>query len=222
MTTLKIGNKGADVKTLQTALNNWGYGLSVDGIFGAKTEAAVKNYQYKNELSVDGVVGAKTWSKLGYSTADEITPGRYINKLIVHCAATPEGKDFTSQSISNWHEARKFSYYIDPKTKKKMYVGYHYIIHLDGTIENCRPEIVRGCHTSGYNANSIGICYIGGVTSDGKNTPKDTRTPAQKSSLIRLLKQLKAKYPDASIHGHNEFAAKACPSFNAKTEYKNL
>lgn len=205
---------------MQTALNKYGYNLTVDGIFGIKTETAVRNYQAKNDLSVDGVVGAKTWSKLGYSTADEINPSRIINKLIVHCAATPEGKEITSQKISDWHEARKFSYYIDPKTGKKMYVGYHYVIHLDGTIEVCRPESVRGCHVSGYNANSIGICYIGGVDATGK--PKDTRTPAQKSALIMLLKQLKNKYPGATIHGHREFAAKACPSFDAKSEYKNL
>lgn len=222
MKTIKPGNNSADVKTLQSALNKLGYGLAVDGVFGPKTEAAVKNYQYKNELSVDGVVGPKTWSKLGFSTADEITPGRFINMLIVHCAATPEGKDFTSQSVSAWHEARNFSFYMDPKSGKKMYVGYHYLIHLDGTVEECRPESVRGCHTSGYNANSIGICYIGGVAADGKNTPKDTRTPAQKSALVNLLKRLKDKYPGASIHGHNEFAAKACPSFNVKAEFKNF
>lgn len=222
MKTIKIGSSCSEVKILQYALNNLGYGLSVDGVFGAKTEAAVKNYQFKNELSVDGVVGAKTWSKLGYLTADEVTPGRAINRLIIHCAATPEGKDFSSENVSNWHEARKFSYYIDPKSGKRMYVGYHYLIHLDGSIEECRPESVRGCHVSGYNANSIGICYIGGVAADGKNTPKDTRTQAQKEALILMLKRLKAKYPGASIHGHNEFAAKACPCFNVKTEYKNI
>lgn len=220
MKTLKNGSKGEDVKTLQTALNKYGYNLTVDGIFGIKTETAVRNYQAKNELTVDGIVGAKTWSKLGYSTADEINASRIINKLIVHCAATQEGKEITSQQISNWHEARKFSYYIDPKTGKKMFVGYHYIIHLDGTIEVCRPESVRGCHVSGYNANSIGICYIGGVDATGK--AKDTRTPAQKTAIITLLKQLKKKYPGATIHGHREFAAKACPSFDAKSEYKNL
>lgn len=221
MNTIKNGSQGADVKTLQTALNKYGYGLSVDGIFGAKTEVAVINFQKAKGLSVDGIVGPKTWSALGFSTADEINSARTINKIIVHCAATPEGRDYTSQQVSDWHKARNFSYYIDAKTGKKMYVGYHYLIHLDGTIEACRPESVRGCHVSGYNANSIGICYIGGVAADGK-TPKDTRTAAQKESLLKLLKELKRKYPASTIHGHREFAAKACPSFDARTEYKNL
>lgn len=221
MITLKNGSKGNEVKTLQTALNKSGYGLTVDGIFGAQTEKSVRDFQKKHELSVDGVVGPKTWTMLGYPTTEVATTSRVINKIIVHCAATAEGKEYTSQQVSDWHEARKFSSYKDPKTGKLMYVGYHYLIHLDGTIEACRPENIRGCHTSNYNANSIGICYIGGVMADGK-TPKDTRTSAQKTALLKLLKELKVKYPSTTIHGHREFAAKACPSFDAKTEYKGL
>lgn len=222
MTTIKNGCRGEDVKTLQSTLNKNGYNLTVDGIFGKNTETAVRDYQKKNALSIDGIVGAKTWTMLGFPTSETpVSGGRKINMLIVHCAATPEGKEYTSQTISNWHQARKFSSYKDPNTGKLMYVGYHYLAHLDGTIEVCRPENVRGCHVSGYNANSIGICYIGGVDKDGK-TAKDTRTPAQKAALLKLLKELKTRFPGATIHGHHEFAAKACPSFDAKTEYKDL
>ena len=75
----------------------------------------------------------------------------------------------------------------------------------------------------GYNKESIGICYIGGID---KNTlqPKDTRTPAQKEALKKLLIELKKMYPQAEILGHRDFpnVAKACPCFNAKIEYKNL
>lgn len=221
MKTLRRGDRGTEVKALQQKLNEAGkYGLTVDGDFRAKTYQAVCSFQKSKGLSVDGVVGPKTWSALGVETAD-VPMAATINKIIVHCAATPEGKEYSSQKISDWHKARNFSYYIDPTTGKKMYVGYHYLIHLDGTIEACRPENIRGCHTSNFNSGSIGVCYIGGVASDGK-TPKDTRTPAQKSAILTLLKSLRSKYPKATVHGHREFAAKACPSFDAKKEYMSL
>lgn len=135
---------------------------------------------------------------------------RNINKIIVHCSATPEGQVVTVKDIDAWHKQRGF-------TK----IGYHYVIYLDGTIHLGRKEEEIGAHCLGYNANSIGVCYIGGLAKDGK-TPKDTRTPEQKAALLTLLKKLKAKYPKAAIHGHREFAAKACPCFNAKAEYKDL
>lgn len=136
---------------------------------------------------------------------------RKINKLIVHCSATPEGKDIKTETIRDWHI--KGNHWAD--------IGYHYVIELDGSIHKGRDEDTIGAHCKGQNTNSIGICYVGGVDKDGK-TPKDTRTSAQKQALIRLLKKLKKKYPNATIHGHREFAAKACPSFNAKNEYKDL
>ena len=200
MTTLKKGSKGAEVKTLQQRLN-----LMADGIFGQLTEEAVKEFQKNNGLTADGIVGQKTWDKLGVS----YNP-RNIKEIIVHCSATPEGKDFTTAQIKQWHLARGFSD-----------IGYHYVIYRDGSIHTGRAESVSGAHCTGHNTISIGVCYIGGVASDGK-TPKDTRTEAQKASLLKLLKQLKAKYPGSKIYPHYKFAAKACPCFNAEEEYKNL
>lgn len=136
---------------------------------------------------------------------------RRINKLIVHCSATPEDRDVKTETIKDWH--------VNGNHWKD--IGYHYVIELDGSIHKGRDENVIGAHCSGQNANSIGICYVGGVAKDGK-TPKDTRTDAQKQALIELLKSLKVKYPNATIHGHCEFAAKACPCFNVKTEYEYL
>lgn len=136
---------------------------------------------------------------------------REINKLIIHCSATPEGKDIKTETIRSWHV--NGNHWTD--------IGYHYVIELDGSVHKGRDESLIGAHCSGQNANSIGICYIGGVAKDGK-TPKDTRTEAQKQSIIKLLKQLKQKYPKATIHGHSEYANKACPCFNAKTEYEYL
>ena len=135
---------------------------------------------------------------------------RRINLIIVHCSATPEGKDFTVDDITRWHKARGF------KT-----IGYHFVIYRDGTIHGGRPVSEIGAHCVGHNANSIGVCYIGGLATDGK-TPKDTRTDAQKLSLRNLLSQLKKNYPGVAIRGHRDFAAKACPSFDATKAYYNL
>lgn len=135
---------------------------------------------------------------------------RIINEIIIHCSATPEGKDYTVEQIRQWHKQRGFSD-----------IGYHYVIYRDGSIHSGRPIERIGAHCLKHNAHSIGICYIGGVSKDGK-TPKDTRTDAQKESLIKLIKELKAKYPKATVHGHREYANKACPCFDAKNEYKNL
>lgn len=200
MTILKKGSRGADVVTLQKKLN-----LQADGIFGVLTEEAVKEFQKANGLTVDGIVGAKTWAKLNGSTNK-----RNIKELIVHCSATPEGKDFTVNDIRKWHLARGFSD-----------IGYHYVIYRDGSIHTGRSEAISGAHCTGHNSISIGICYIGGCAADGK-TPKDTRTPAQKTSIIKLLKDLKRKYPKAIIHSHKDFAVKACPSFDATKEYKYI
>lgn len=200
MKTLKLGSRGTDVIALQKKLN-----LQADGIFGSITEEAVKEFQKANGLSVDGIVGAKTWAKLNVSTNK-----RNIKELIVHCSATPEGKDYTVDNIRQWHLARGFND-----------VGYHYVIYRDGSIHTGRSESVIGAHCTGHNAISIGICYIGGLAADGK-TPKDTRTPSQKAALLKLLRELKAKYPKAKIYPHYKFAAKACPAFNAEKEYKDI
>lgn len=135
---------------------------------------------------------------------------RTINEIIVHCTATPEGKDFKAKDIDRWHRERGW---------KK--IGYHYVIDLDGTIEKGRGENEVGAHCSGRNAHSIGVVYVGGLAKDGK-TPKDTRTEAQKEALWKILISLIIKYPDATIHGHNEFSSKACPCFSVKEEYKDI
>lgn len=131
---------------------------------------------------------------------------RHINEIIIHCSATPEGRDYTVADIDRWHKERGWRG-----------IGYHYVIYRDGSVHAGRPVEQIGAHCTGHNANSIGICYIGGVAADGK-TPKDTRTPAQRIALRELVEELRAKYPGATVHGHREFAPKACPSFDVQTE----
>jgi len=127
---------------------------------------------------------------------------RTIDEIIIHCAATPEGKNFTAKDIERWHKARGF------KT-----IGYHYVITLDGKQHQGRPLEQMGAHCKGRNASTIGICYIGGV--DAKGKPKDTRTEAQTRSLLGLCQKLLDRYPSIrKISGHNQYANKACPSFD--------
>ena len=133
MTTLKIGSRGNDVKTLQSKLN-----LIPDGIFGKITEEAVKDFQKKNNLTVDGIVGDSTWNKLN------VKNNRIIKEIIVHCSATPEGKDFTVLDIKKWHLERGFSD-----------IGYHYVIYRDGSINKGRDESKIGAHCTGHNSYSI-------------------------------------------------------------------
>lgn len=134
---------------------------------------------------------------------------RKIDKIIVHCSDTPEGRDVRAEEIRRWHKARGWND-----------IGYHYVIDIDGTIEAGRDIEIAGAHTQGQNATSIGICYVGGC--DAKMQPKDTRTDAQKESLRMLIKFLKSKYKDVNVFGHRDFAKKACPCFDAKTEYEEL
>ena len=135
---------------------------------------------------------------------------RKINEIIVHCTATAEGKNFKAADIDRWHKAIGW-----------IGIGYHHVVDLDGTVEPGRPENEVGAHCLKHNANSIGVVYVGGLASDGK-TPKDTRTLEQKAALVKLLTELKHRYLNATIHGHRDFAAKACPSFDATKEYKDI
>ena len=135
-----------------------------------------------------------------------------VKEIILHCAATPEGKVFTAKDIDRMHRQRGF---------RK--IGYHYVIDLDGKVEKGRADNENGAHTIGHNSIALGICYIGGVAKDGK-TPKDTRTEQQKVALYELVNELMEKYNLTldDVHGHYEFANKACPSFKMETFKKEF
>ncbi len=133
---------------------------------------------------------------------------RDIDKIIVHCSATPEGRDISAATIDKWHKERGWSG-----------IGYHFVVKLDGTIEYGRMVDKVGAHCKGHNSNSIGVCYIGGVDSD--MNAKDTRTNEQVATLLELIRILKKMHPGVEVFGHRDFSTKECPSFDAKHEYKN-
>ncbi len=134
---------------------------------------------------------------------------RVVNLIVVHCTATPAGRDVTAADVDRWHRQRGFRC-----------IGYHYLVRLDGRIERGRPENEQGAHCRGHNARSIGVGYAGGLDANGR--PADTRTPEQRAALMTLLRDLRRRYPEAVIRGHRDFAAKACPCFDATTEYAAL
>ena len=203
MTLYKIGSKGEVVRQIQLALH-----IMPDGIFGQETQGAVMAFQKEHGLKVDGIVGPATLASLIPIRLKKSK--RRIDEIIVHCTATPEGKDYDIAEIRRWHKARGFSD-----------IGYHYVISRGGIIYEGRSVDIAGAHCEGRNLHSIGVCYVGGMTCDNK-TPKDTRTDSQKAAMLCLLLELKELYPNAKIYGHNDFANKACPCFNARKEYINL
>ena len=135
---------------------------------------------------------------------------RQIKYLAVHCTATSQ-KTSISAIQSYWKNQLGW----------KM-PGYHFIVMPDGEIVSLLPIEQVSNGVAGFNSVLINIAYLGGV--DAKNVPQDTRTPQQKASLLKLLKELKQKFPTAIIQGHRDFpnVKKACPSFDAKNEYKNV
>ena len=135
---------------------------------------------------------------------------RQIKYLAVHCTATSQ-KTSISAIQSYWKNQLGW----------KM-PGYHFIVMPDGEIVSLLPIEQVSNGVAGFNSVLINIAYLGGV--DAKNVPQDTRTPQQKASLSKLLQELKQKFPTATIQGHRDFpkVKKACPSFDAKNEYKNV
>lgn len=133
---------------------------------------------------------------------------REIKEIILHCSASKPHQDFDIQDIRRWH--------VEDNGWED--VGYHYFIKLDGEIQKGRDIEKVGAHCKGRNKHSIGICYCGGLDENGK--PADTRTDKQKASLYLLITRLLKRFPNATVHGHNEYANKNCPSFDVKKEWK--
>lgn len=146
---------------------------------------------------------------------------KQIKYIVIHCTATPAGRELSKNEIERMHKAQP------PHGRGWNHFGYHYLVHLNGEIEQLQPlnddawidetEIANG--VKGYNSESIHIAYVGGCDAyTGK--PKDTRTQAQRTALRRLVRSCTQIAPSASIKGHRDFPGvkKACPSFDVATQ----
>ena len=142
-----------------------------------------------------------------------------LRRLVIHCTATPAGREVSKHDIIRWH--------IHGNGWSK--VGYHDLIHLDGSIENLIPydeddqvqpwEISNGA--AGFNSSSRHVVYAGGC--DSNMNPKDTRTPQQWAALQAYVKEFMAKHPDCEVVGHNQLnPRKACPSFSVPLWLKEI
>lgn len=137
---------------------------------------------------------------------------RKINDLIVHCAATYDTMDIGAAEIRRVH--------VEENGWRD--IGYHYVIRRDGTIEKGRDDSVVGAHVKNHNAHSIGVCLVGGLSKqNGKTIEVANYTPEQYSSLHSLLLKLHCEYPEADLHGHQDYANKFCPGFDVRSWWKN-
>ena len=131
---------------------------------------------------------------------------REVKAIVLHCSATPEGRAVTTEMIKADHVC----------ANKWEDIGYHYVIENDGIVHSGRSVKYQGAHCvdNGMNACSLGVCYVGGMTKDMKSA-KDTRTETQKYAMYGIVLALCIKHNlrMRHVHGHNEYAKKACPSF---------
>jgi len=146
---------------------------------------------------------------------------RNINLIVVHCTATPVNRDYTPEMLERDHKERGFNS-----------AGYNFYIRKSGQRVALRPLHLIPAHVTGFNRESIGIVYEGGL--DAKGKPADTRTQQQKDAIVALLKELVLIYNDAEICGHRDLSPdkdgdgvvephewiKMCPCFDARKEYK--
>lgn len=139
-----------------------------------------------------------------------------LQYLVIHCTATPEGREVSSAEIRRWHTSKG--------GRGWKQVGYTDMIHLDGRIERLVDnnednqvdnwEITNG--VAGFNSISRHIVYVGGTEKNNVNKAKDTRTDAQRRALQIYVKDFHRRFPEVKIVGHRELAARDCPSFDVQ------
>ena len=144
--------------------------------------------------------------------------------LVIHCTATPEGREVSAAEIRRWHTAP-----VSQGGRGWKQVGYTDMVHLDGRVERLVNnnedaqvdpwEVTNGA--ADYNNVSRHIVYVGGCDKAGK--PKDTRTEAQREALKRYVEDFHARFPQVKIVGHHELnPGKACPSFDVPTWLRSI
>ena len=147
-----------------------------------------------------------------------------IQYLVIHCSATPEGREVSAAEIRRWHTAP-----VSQGGRGWKQVGYTDMVHLDGRVERLVNnnedaqvdtwEVTNGA--ADYNNVSRHIVYVGGCDKAGK--PKDTRTEAQREALKRYVEDFHARFPQVKIVGHHELnPGKACPSFDVPTWLRSI
>lgn len=132
---------------------------------------------------------------------------RSINRIVVHCSATDDNVDIGAAEIRKWHTDKGWSD-----------IGYHYVIRRNGMIEVGRPLEQAGAHAEGFNANSIGVCLVGGVEADDKMKAEVNYTREQWYTLAGLVQDLSERFQFAIVHGHRDLpgVTKACPCFDVR------
>ena len=137
---------------------------------------------------------------------------RVINEISIHCSATNpnwminEPVEKAVAEIRRWHmEDPKFNF---------SDIGYHFVIHRDGSVGSGRPVEKQPAATGGFNHGDIAICLLGGRGSSADDNIEDHYTQAQINCLIGMIGELQKQYPTIKkVTGHNRYAARACPGF---------
>lgn len=138
---------------------------------------------------------------------------RKIDDIIIHCAATYPAMDIGAAEIRQWHV----------RDNGWSDIGYHFVIRRNGTVEQGRPLDTPGAHCKDHNARSIGICLVGGLekTPSGKSVSAANYTPEQWAALRELVTDLRGRFPSAGLHGHQDYANKACPCFDVAAWWRD-
>lgn len=138
------------------------------------------------------------------------TRRKSTDTLVIHCADTLAGQNFTAADIRKWHVEENG--WLDG--------GYHVVIRRDGTVESLRPLWAVGAHVEGHNSTSIGVCLVGGSKLvRGKHVEENNFTPEQWTALVVVVRALLNAYPITTVCGHRDFpgVTKYCPSFEVKS-----